>query len=230
MSAPATPTPDFALTGSIGKLKRAKVPQRMRNVELVLLLVACGINVGSLVLVQLGVLGAVDGGPLAICALLTVLVLAIHIAMRFVAPQADALILPVATVLNGLGIAEIYRIDLALGNEGWDALANKQIAWTALALGAAFATIVLIRHQRVLQRYTYIFGLVAVILGSPSSLVRLPKLRWPFSSPGILFNAAKASLWWARVSSVCAFPGAVTWGPSWWSGLCRCRSLCSSET
>jgi cell division protein FtsW (lipid II flippase) len=164
MSAPATPVPDFALTGSIGKLKRAKVPQRMRNVELVLLLVACGINVASLVLVQLGVLGAVDGGPLAICALLTVLVLAIHVAMRFVAPQADALILPVATVLNGLGIAEIYRIDLALGNEGWDALANKQIAWTALALGAAFATIVLIRQQRVLQRYTYIFGLGAVIL------------------------------------------------------------------
>lgn len=196
MSAPATPAPDFALTGSIGKLKRAKVPQRMRNVELVLLVVACGINVGSLALVQLGVLGAVDGGPLAICGLLTVLVLAIHIAMRFVAPQADALILPVATVLNGLGIAEIYRIDLALGNEGWDALANKQIAWTALALGAAFATIVLIRHQRVLQRYTYIFGLVAVIL---LILPMIPGL-------GIEVNGARV---WIQIGGLTFQPGEI---------------------
>ena len=32
----------------------------------------------------------------------------------------------------------------------------------ALALGAALATIVLIRHQRILQRYTYVAGLLAV--------------------------------------------------------------------
>ena len=77
MSAPATP--DFVATGSIGRLKRVRSSQRMRNVELILVLVASAINVASLVLVQWGVLGKIDAGPLAICGLLAVLVIAIHL-------------------------------------------------------------------------------------------------------------------------------------------------------
>jgi cell division protein FtsW (lipid II flippase) len=194
MSAPATP--DFVATGSIGRLKRVRSSQRMRNVELILVLVASAINVASLVLVQWGVLGTIDAGPLAICGLLAVLVIAIHVAMRFVAPQADALILPIATVLNGLGIAEIYRIDLALGNEGWDSLANKQIAWTALALGAALATIILIKHQRILQRYTYVAGLLAVIL---IALPMIPGL-------GISINGARV---WIQLGTLTFQPGEI---------------------
>ena len=140
------------LTASIPRLKRARQSQRMRNVELALLVAASAINLAALMLVQLGALKKIELGPLTLCGLLAVLVLAIHLAMRFVAPQADALILPIATLLNGIGIAEIYRIDIALGNTGWDSLAFKQIAWSALALGGAFAVIMLIRQHRVLQR------------------------------------------------------------------------------
>lgn len=184
------------LTGSIGKLKRVRVPQRMRNVELVLLIFANLINVAALALVQWGALDKLDIGGLLWCGLLAALTLAIHIAMRFVAPQADALILPIATVLNGIGIAEIYRIDIALGNEGWDALATKQIAWTALALGGAFATIMLIRHQRILQRYTYIAGLLAVIL---LILPMIPGL-------GLTVNGAKV---WIQVAGLTFQPGEI---------------------
>lgn len=88
------------LTGSIGKIKRVRVSQRMRNVELVLLIIANLINVAALALVQWGALDKLEPGALAWCGLLALLTLAIHVAMRFVAPQADALILPIATVLT----------------------------------------------------------------------------------------------------------------------------------
>jgi cell division protein FtsW (lipid II flippase) len=168
----------------------------MRNVELVLLVVAFGINAASLILVQLGALGAVDWVELGWCSILTGLVLLIHVVMRFVAPSADALILPVATVLNGIGIAEIYRIDLAVHNTGWDLVAHKQIAWSALALGGAFAVIVLIRNHRVLQRYTYIFGLLAVLL---LLLPLVPGL-------GVEINGARV---WIQVAGLSFQPGEI---------------------
>lgn len=177
-------------------IKPPRAPQRMRNVELVLLIFATVINVSALLLVQLGALGAIDSGPLLASLILIILTFAIHIGMRFVAPQADALILPIATLLNGLGIAQIYRIDIALGVEGWDALATRQIAWTALALGGAFATILLVRHQRVLQKYTYISGLVAVIL---LILPMLPGI-------GVEINGARV---WIQIAGLSFQPGEV---------------------
>ncbi len=184
------------LTASIPRLKRARPSQRMRNVELALLIAASAINLAALVLVQLGALGTIDAGPLTLCALLGILVLAIHVAMRFVAPQADALILPIATLLNGIGIAEIYRIDIALGNTGWDSLAFKQIAWSALAIGGAFAVIMLIRQHRILQRYTYVACLVGVIL---LLLPMVPGL-------GIELNGARV---WIQIGSLTFQPGEI---------------------
>lgn len=184
------------MTQSIPRLKRARVSQRMRNVELLLLVAACTINMAALLLVQLGALGAIDFAPVSLCGLLTLLVLAIHIAMRFVAPQADALILPIATVLNGLGIAEIYRIDIALKYTGWNSLAVKQIAWSALAIGGAFAVIMLIRQHRVLQRYTYVAGLIGVIL---LLLPMIPGL-------GIEVNGARV---WIQVGTLTFQPGEI---------------------
>src|SRR4051812_17687974 len=92
---------------------RLRVPAKLRNLELVLLILALGIDEAALVLVQLGALGHIEYGILFYFALVGVLVLGMHFAMRVVAPDADPLILPVITVLNGLGIAMIYRIDLA---------------------------------------------------------------------------------------------------------------------
>jgi cell division protein FtsW (lipid II flippase) len=192
----STAPPDIQLTGSIGKLKRPKVSQRMRNVELMLVIVASVINGAALVLVQFGVLGEIDPGPLLLCSLLAIMVIAMNVVMRFIAPQADALILPIATMLNGLGIAQIYRIDLAVGNEGWDALAYKQIAWTAVAIGLAIATLFIIRHQRILQRYTYVAGLVAVIL---LILPMIPGL-------GIEVNGARV---WIQVGTLTFQPGEI---------------------
>src|ERR1700722_14447289 len=93
-------TPRTSLTTTIRV--RLRVPARLRNLELVLLLFACGIVAFAIVLVQLGALGHVDPTIVILAAGLAVLVLAMHFVMRIVAPQADPLILPIATVLNGI--------------------------------------------------------------------------------------------------------------------------------
>ncbi|MBT2497793.1 FtsW/RodA/SpoVE family cell cycle protein [Agromyces sp. ISL-38] len=140
------------------------MPQKLRNLELGLLLVACIINAGAIVLVQLGALGRVDTQLVLLGAGLSALVFGLHICMRFVARDADPFLLPIATVLNGLGIAMIYRIDIAFGDIGWESAAVRQIAWSAIAIIGGIVTIIVIRNHRVLFRYTYLSGLLAIVL------------------------------------------------------------------
>ncbi|HEY4153026.1 MAG TPA: FtsW/RodA/SpoVE family cell cycle protein [Pseudolysinimonas sp.] len=145
---------------------RLRTPARRRNIELVLLIGALFLSAAAVVLVQLGALGRVGGTLLALEAVLAVLIIAGHVALRVVAPDADPFVLPIAVLLNGIGIAEISRIDIAKGLNGWDAAGIRQIAWTAIAIVVAFAVLVLIRNHRVLQRYRYIamFSAIALLL------------------------------------------------------------------
>lgn len=145
-------------------VRRIRMPQKLRNLELGLLVAACIINAGAIVLVQLGAMGRVDTQLVLLGAGLSALVFALHIAMRFVARDADPFLLPIATVLNGLGIAMIYRIDIAYGDSGWDSAAVRQIVWSAIAIIAGLATILLLRNHRTLFRYTYLSGLIAIVL------------------------------------------------------------------
>ncbi|GLI27221.1 cell division protein FtsW [Agromyces rhizosphaerae] len=145
-------------------VRRIHLPQKLRNIELALLLIACGINAGAIVLVQLGALGSIDTQLVLLGIGLSVLVFGLHVAMRFVARDADPFLLPIATVLNGIGIAEIYRIDIAFGDAGWESAAVRQIVWSAIAIVAAIAVILIVRNHRVLFKYTYLSGLVAVLL------------------------------------------------------------------
>ncbi|WP_374008859.1 FtsW/RodA/SpoVE family cell cycle protein [Leifsonia sp. LS-T14] len=147
-----------------GPVKRLRLPQKLRNRELFLLVIACAINASAVVLVQLGALGHVDLTLVYLGAGLSALVIGMHIALRFVAPQADPFLLPIATVLTGIGIAEIYRIDIHYKDAGWDSAGVKQIAWAAIAIVAAILVVSFIRNHRILQRYTYLFGFAAVVL------------------------------------------------------------------
>lgn len=146
------------------RIRRLRLPQKLRNLELFLLIIACLINASAIVLVQLGALGHIDTTLVLLGAGLSILVFGLHIVMRFVARDADPFILPIATALNGIGIAMIYRIDIPAGDTGWDSAGVRQIAWSAIAIVCAIAVILSIRNHRILFRYTYIAGLVAVIL------------------------------------------------------------------
>lgn len=150
------------LTGVI--TLKLRTPSRLRNLELVLLLFAIAINAGSFVLVQFGVLGEIEPGMLSASFVLAGLALAMHVALRISAPDADPLILPIATVLNGTGLAMIYRLDLAKGFEGWGAASVRQIVWTTLAVIVATVVLAGLRNYRVLQRFTYLAMFSAIVL------------------------------------------------------------------
>ncbi len=162
---------------------RLRTPARRRNLELVLLIGALILSGAAVVLVQLGALGRVGGTLLVLDAGLALLVIAGHVALRVVAPDADPFVFPIAVLLNGVGIAEISRIDIAKGLNGWDAAGIRQIAWTAIAIVIAFAVLLLIRNHRVLQRYRYIAMFSAIVL------LLLPAL------PGIGRTVSGARVW-----------------------------------
>ncbi|EPR75067.1 Cell division protein FtsW [Leifsonia rubra CMS 76R] len=170
---PASASPDVRASASAGPRTmtesirlRLRVPARLRNLELALVIVAIAINLGSIALVQLGAIGRLGFTVLGLSALLGVLVFAMHITLRVTARDADPLILPIITVLNGLGIAMIYRLDLAEEATGWSSGGIRQITWTAIAIVIAMAVLLIIKNHRVLQRYRYIamFSGIALLL------------------------------------------------------------------
>lgn len=161
-STPADPV--AADTAVIRALRRLRVPQTQRNRELALLVFAFLINGSAVALVQLGALGAIDWTFLVYCGGLTALVIALHILLRLRARAADPFVVPIATILTGLGLAMIYRLDLHWDRHGWNAYSTRQLAWAAIALVAAILVVMFLRNYRVLFRYTYIFGFVGILL------------------------------------------------------------------
>ncbi|MBN9211278.1 MAG: cell division protein FtsW [Microbacterium sp. 71-36] len=151
-------------TAVMRALKKIRTPAKQRNRELGLLLFAIAVYGAAIVLVQLGVNGAVESGYLMLAGIPALLALVLHVVLRLRARDADPFVLPIATVLTGLGIAMIYRIDLAVGLKGWDATAIRQIAWAAIALVAALLVVIFVRNYRVLFRYTYLSGLIGILL------------------------------------------------------------------
>ncbi|WP_169582946.1 MULTISPECIES: FtsW/RodA/SpoVE family cell cycle protein [Microbacterium] len=149
-------------TAVVRALKRIRVPQTQRNRELALLVFAFAINGSAVALVQLGAIGAIDWTFLVYCGGLTALVVALHIVLRLRARDADPFVVPIATLLTGLGLAMIYRIDIARDRHGWEAFSTRQLAWAAIAIVGAVTVVLLLRNYRVLFRYTYIFGFAGI--------------------------------------------------------------------
>ena len=80
-----------------------------------------------------------------------------HVIARMTVPRADPYLLPMAGLLTGIGLVEIYR----LGEH--DAL--RQGLWIVIGL-AAFAAALFLLHDdyRKLESYKYLFGLSAILL------------------------------------------------------------------
>lgn len=93
-----------------------------------------------------------------------------HAILRFLAPWSDQVLLPVVAALNGLGLVMIHRLDMANGTS----LVRSQVMWTVLSVAMFVAVMVLLRDHRSLSRYSYILGLVGLLL------LALP-LVWPSS-------------------------------------------------
>ena len=141
------------------------VHRRRRGAELFLLVLALAVGIGAYAAVGIGVEGQVPADIIGYGGWLAILVVGCHVVVRFVAPYADPVLLPVVAALNGLGLAVIHRLDLAY--EAADkphGFAQQQLIWMTLGVLLFVATLVLLRDHRVLQRFTYTSGLAAIVL------------------------------------------------------------------
>ncbi len=126
-----------------------------RNRELSLLILGLIVGGGALALVVAANNAKNIGLATPLITVLAAAYIAAHIVMRRVARNADGVLLPLAALLNALGLAAVYR----LSPERYGA---AQLTWTLVGVGFFVATIVLVRDPRALGRYKYLLGFTGV--------------------------------------------------------------------
>jgi cell division protein FtsW (lipid II flippase) len=148
------------------------LPRGRRRTELAMLVFAVALVAFAYANVGFGLKGKLPPGMAEYMLGFIVLLAIAHLAVRKLAPWADPLLLPLAAALNGLGIVMIYRLQESgrNGNPGQviatlsSSAATLQIVYTAIGIGCFVAVLALVREPRVLQRYTYTFGALGIIL------------------------------------------------------------------
>lgn len=171
-----SPTHHTSTIGAIG------APSR-RNTELVLLAFAVIIPVFAYANVGLAMNDEVPAGLLGYGLGLGLLAGIGHLAVRKFAPYADPLMLPLATLLNGLGLVVIWRLDQSKRLSNYADAAPRQLLYSALGVALLVAVLIFLKDHRVLQRYTYISMAGALFL------LILPLV------PGLGANIYGAKIW-----------------------------------
>ncbi|MFC8130832.1 FtsW/RodA/SpoVE family cell cycle protein [Streptomyces sp. NPDC057302] len=174
-------------TSTIGAIG---APSR-RNTELALLAFAVVIPLFAYINVGLAIDGRLPSGMLGYGCGLGLLASVGHIVVRRYAPYADPLLLPIATLLNGLGLVVIWRLDQSEKLQGlakaatgsFSPSAPKQLMYSAIGIALLVAVLLALKDHRVLQRYTYISMVASLIL------LLLPLV------PGLGMNVFGAKIW-----------------------------------
>ncbi len=155
-----TPTHHTSTIGAIG------APSR-RNTELALLLFAVAIPVFAYANVGLAVNDQVPTGLLGYGLGLGLIAGVGHLVVRKFAAYADPLMLPLATLLNGLGLVVIWRLDqserLQMRDE-FVAASPRQLLYSAMGVALFVIVLIFLKDHRVLQRYTYISMVASLVL------------------------------------------------------------------
>ena len=148
--------------------------------ELLLLIIALGIGLLAYFLVHIGTGGSgLPDNFTTIAAVAGVVGAVAHLAIRWTAPYADPILFPAALLLNGLGLAMIYRIDLA----DETGAVKGQLQLTVVSIVLMTLTVLLLRNHRILRNYMWV-SLVAGI-----GLLLLPMV------PGLGKAAYGARIW-----------------------------------
>ena len=148
------------------------LPRGRRRTELLMLVFSVGVVLFAYACAGLGLNGNLPAGLLEYGLAFAVIVFIAHLAVRWLAPWADPLMLPLAAMLNGLGVVMIWRLQQAGrgGNPGVPVstmnsmTTTYQVLWSALGVAAFVAVLAFIREVRVLQRYTYTLGALGLVL------------------------------------------------------------------
>ena len=154
-----------ALTEALQISKLIKVVPRYRNLEALLLFFAAGLNAFEIAQIQLSIIQKITTDLFTYWLPPVAFAFVLHLILRRRASEADPLILPIALVLNGLGIAMIYRLDLAtIASGGAELFAFRQVLWTSLAMAIAALVILYIPSQLFLRRYVYVSMAIGIAL------------------------------------------------------------------
>lgn len=87
---------------------------------------------------------------------------ALYLGVRLLLPHSDVLLLPIVTLLTGIGLVMIYRLTYDV--EGAENLATTQAVWILVGSGAMFFIVLFFRNYQRLFDYKYLLALVAVVL------------------------------------------------------------------
>jgi cell division protein FtsW (lipid II flippase) len=174
-----------------------------RDAELALTAFAVGLAVLAYAAVGIAQDGRLPSGALGYGAGLGLLFGVAHLVVRRFAPYADPLILPCVALLNGLGVVMIRRLDFAAVERAQQrgkalprADAPLQLIWTAIAVTAFVAVLVVVRDHTRLARYTYTSAAAGLFL------LLLPAL------PGVGATINGARLW-IRLGPITVQPSEV---------------------
>lgn len=188
MTASAVPAPTPATTGELPRVSGTKTH---RNAELALLAFAMVLVAAYGATVEANQLDTITPRFWIPAALLSVLFLAVHLVVRFLAPYADPVLVPAVALVNGLGVGFLRRLDLARAKPEVRAdlgifagIGGRQLAWTLGSLILAALLLVVVRDHRVISRYAYTLGLAGIVL------VMIPAVL-----PGSLSEVNGAKLW-----------------------------------
>jgi cell division protein FtsW (lipid II flippase) len=192
MSSMTMPSP------AVGSEPPDEVTAGRRRTELSMLLFVFGVTAFALINVELSLKGQTASTFFEYMIALVVITMAAHLAVRRWAPYADPLLVPLAALLSGLGIVMMYRLEEAGRNGNPSAngqpistlsssAAVTQILYMAIGIGCFVAFLAFVKEPRVMQRYTYILGLIGF------ALIAIPAFL-PSSISGVAGTGAKVQI------------------------------------
>jgi cell division protein FtsW (lipid II flippase) len=115
---------------------------------------SCGITTALYALASVGQAGRLPLNLWGFLAAVFGLLVGVHLANRWLVPNASSVLLPLASLLNGIGFVEIAR---------WKPpQAREQALWDAISAIVYVATLVFIRRSRDLDRYRYLLLVLGV--------------------------------------------------------------------
>ncbi len=157
-----------------------------RSTELLLLLATAPVVLLIFGLVTAQATEAFSPRDLTVPAGLIAAFLGAHIAVRFLAPAADPVLLPLTALLSGIGIAYVTRLDAASG--------EQQVIWLFVGVAAMVGTLIAVPSLERIARYKYTIMLVGL------TLLVLPSII------GVEINGAQL---WLRIGGMSFQPGEV---------------------
>ncbi|MGA3486428.1 FtsW/RodA/SpoVE family cell cycle protein [Micromonosporaceae bacterium DT55] len=188
-----------ATAGDAGATRLAR---SRRNSELWLLLLAMVLVALYGATVEANQFGSITADFWVPAAVLTLVYLGLHVAVRFLAPFADPVLIPAVALLNGIGVGFLRRLDLARADAAdrehlaiFAGTGGRQLAWTLIAVVLAVALLFIVRDHRSISKYAYTLGLAGVVL------VMLPAVL-----PRSISEVNGARLW-IRIGSFSIQPG-----------------------